>query len=489
LVGGDEVTGEDGVALLWITWIGLSLSIACLVLTAVVLATSPALKSKLHNLILLNLVVALGAAQLLFFFITEPKSTSSCTGVSGLLLYFLLAFFFWMNVEANNLYVTFVRHDVWDNSPGTIACKIRRYMLCAWGLPLFFVVGGAMTDMDGLITTADAMVGGAVVGSTISYCWVDKDGTAKWFFFVPMLVSLTFNCVITVIVFRQVQHQLAIRLQRGIHRLSTRASEAAQGIRIMIKVASVTGIGWLVAVLVLFGVGGTAMQYLFTVLNAFQGCLIFVVHVVQKEDGRAFFASLRKSLSSRGSSRKNKIVRMDRVTRETEAVSSTRKMLTTTQADGESHCDPRKSTPWSVTQRPRTTLPTPVSRTSQAGQARRGTVDPSKPRREGQRADVDVGSSTQPMADTKQGSAEFRVNVGAPKSQCNVHEACPSPESPPSPSTISTALSIGSGSEWGGSDVVEADLCASRSPEGRVDGGNSAVPPLPTRTTRTSSIV
>jgi hypothetical protein len=216
--------------------------------------------------------------------------------------------------------------------------------------------------MNGLISTADLMVGDVVVGSTIRYCWVDQNGTAKWFFLAPMLLSLTVNVAITMIVFQRVRRQLAVRLQRGDHKLSSRASEAFQGIKLMITVASVTGVGWLVAVLVLFGVGGVAMQYVFTVLNAFQGCVIFAVHIVQKEDGRAFFASVRRSLSfSSRTSHKNKTFRMDRSHRGSQTTSSLHKPIKPAKTDGISESGAPYRVPWLVTRSIPTSLATSSS--------------------------------------------------------------------------------------------------------------------------------
>jgi hypothetical protein len=53
------------------------------------------------------------------------------------------------------------------------------------------------------------------------------------------------------------------------------------------------------------------MQYTFTFVNAFQGCLIFACHILLKKEGRQFFWTIKRSISSLvfGSLQKNTITR------------------------------------------------------------------------------------------------------------------------------------------------------------------------------------
>jgi hypothetical protein len=298
LVSGDDVSEDDGVALLYITWVGLGLSLLCLVLTALVILSVPDMRSSLRYQILLNLVLALGASQMLFFFITEPTSVVTCKAVSATLMYTLLALFGWMSVEAFHLYRTFVNADVWDVGRQATTQKRRMYSALAWGLPVLCVAVCVIVDSDGMISTVDVRAGGVVIDSTIEYCWFDKDGLARWFFLVPMLLSVTINFFVSARVFVKVRAELNRRRKRGVKGLSERAGATVDNIKLMFMVGSATGVGWLLAILVLFQIGGTATQYLFTVANAFQGCLIFYFHVVSKEEGRLVFMTMKARLSS-----------------------------------------------------------------------------------------------------------------------------------------------------------------------------------------------
>lgn len=311
LVGGDEVSEEDALGLSVLTQVGLTASLLSLSLCIVVITLTPSLINTLRYRVLLQLILALAGAQFIFCFITVPTSTESCKTVSFMLLYFLAAFFCWMNVEAWQLFRTFVNADVW-NVEGSYAAthKLLQYSAFAWGLPILLVLC-AMWDSDGMITTADVRVNDVVVGSSISYCWFDIDSAVKWVVLIPMLCSLSFNCLISAIVWKRVRSQLHRKRDRENSGTQNRAADAVAGVKLMIIVASATGIGWALAVFVLLGIGGVAGQYIFTITNAFQGCLIFYCHIYLKEDGRRFFWTFRKlvSQSIMSSSKKNRVVR------------------------------------------------------------------------------------------------------------------------------------------------------------------------------------
>jgi hypothetical protein len=300
LVSDSDVSEKDGVALLYITWVSLGLSITCLLLTALVILVAYDLRSALQYRILLNLVSALGVSKLLFFFITAPNTVVTCKAVSGTLMYTLLAFFGWMSVEAFHLYKTFVHADVWIIGKQAMTDKFRLYSAFAWGVPGLCVAAALIADSDGMISIVDVRVGDQVIDSTIDYCWFDKHGKARWFFLVPMLLSVLINFAVSTRVFlqlRQLRSGLNKRRKQGRRgELSSRMASTIENVKAMFMVGSTTGAGWLLAILVLFQVGGVGMQYVFTVVNALQGCLILYCHVLLKQEGRSFWMEMKKRL-------------------------------------------------------------------------------------------------------------------------------------------------------------------------------------------------
>jgi hypothetical protein len=81
----------------------------------------------------------------------------------------------------------------------------------------------------------------------------------------------------------------------------------------------------LLAIFVLFQIGGPGMQYVFTIANAFQGCLIFYCHILLKEEGRLVLITMKRTLSSMasGSRTSSKKQTVTRGMRQTAAVPTT----------------------------------------------------------------------------------------------------------------------------------------------------------------------
>lgn len=287
VVGGEDVRREDAVILEGITNAGLGLSFICLVLTFVVVAGSRELREQLQSKLLLNLVVALATAHLLFFFISAPTSMSGCQVLSFSMMYFLLASFGWMSVQAHSLYTTFVLANVWDISRHHDRTQLARYSAFAWGGPIIVVFIGAFVDTNGSISTTQSTSGDSVV----QFCWFDRNSTIKWFFIIPMMASVLFN------VFAALRVIGAVLVQIRKHRVSDadfkqKLVQLVADTKVVFVIASVTGCGWVLALLVVFQVGGLAAQYAFTVATVFQGTMIFYFHVLQKKPGRVFLLSL-----------------------------------------------------------------------------------------------------------------------------------------------------------------------------------------------------
>eukprot|EP00038_Savillea_parva_P012055 m.201919 g.201919 ORF g.201919 m.201919 type:complete len:890 (+) comp21624_c0_seq1:280-2949(+) len=301
LVGGDTVTSNEALALEGVTWASCALSIVFLLATVVVVVQTPSMRSTLQYQVLLNVVAALGATQFLFFFITVPDDRDSCTAISAMLLYCLLALFAWMSIEAYDLYRTFVQQLVFDSAGYAAQVRLRYYMAAGWGLPLVFVAAAAGYDADGMTTTADVEVTGTgevVDTSTMSHCWFDRGSEVQWVAYGPMLASMAFNLILTARVLNTVRTQLhkRVSLREG-DTMTARLYTFGQTAKAILTISSVTGTAWALGVLVLFGVGGLGMQYAFTLLNTLQGCAIFIFHVLRKEAGREFFSSLGSTLS------------------------------------------------------------------------------------------------------------------------------------------------------------------------------------------------
>lgn len=291
VVGGEEVHGEDAAALEWITSVGLGVSLVCLMATMMTIAGSRELRMQLQNKLLFNLALALAVSHLLFFFIAVPTDVPTCRAVSLTTMYFLLASFGWMSIQAHSLYTTFVMADVWDLSKHQNAIKLAKYSGFAWGIPLLCVAAAATIDLNGTVAMSSLPSG----NEAIQFCFFDRTSMVKWFFIGPMLGAVSYNMFAAIRVIQAVYH----RLHRNVHTdrdFKSKLQQIATDMKVVLVIASVTGCGWGLAVLVVFQVGGTPMQYAFTVATVFQGTLIFNFHVLQKRPGRAFLVSVGRSL-------------------------------------------------------------------------------------------------------------------------------------------------------------------------------------------------
>lgn len=311
VVGGESTSSEDAAALEGITFVGLGLSLFCLLITIFTIAASEEMLLQLQNKLIIQLALSLSVSHLLFFFITSPTDPEQCRVLSLSLMYFLLVSFAWMSVQSHCLYTTFVMVNVWNVSRHGDLVKLVRYCVFAWGFPLALVLGGAFVDNPGTITT---VVSGST--ETVQYCWIDRDSTIKWFFLGPMLASVFYNTVAAIRVILAVFHQLKRQNRRDMDStFKDKLLQLVKDIKVVCVIASVTGAGWISAVLVVFQIGGIVAQYIFTILTAFQGILIFNFHVLQKQPGRASLQGMGRRVMmtlSKSSSGPRKVVRGNR---------------------------------------------------------------------------------------------------------------------------------------------------------------------------------
>lgn len=133
-----SVSSEDKLALKVITYVGVALSVPCLLVTFGIHLYLVLFKQKyrIARIVLMHLCANLCVALLIFVFGVEAtEHETQCTGVAVLLHYFLLTTFCWMLVEGWHLYRTFIRVFNVDN-----AAYHTIYALFAYLVPLFIVI-------------------------------------------------------------------------------------------------------------------------------------------------------------------------------------------------------------------------------------------------------------------------------------------------------------------------------------------------------------
>nr|XP_019566300.1 PREDICTED: adhesion G protein-coupled receptor E4-like isoform X2 [Rhinolophus sinicus] len=250
----------DG-ALAVITYVGLSLSLLCLLLAALTFLLCRPIQNigtSLH----LQLSICLFLADLVFltgFKQTEPKVL--CSVIAGVLHYLYLAAFTWMFFEGLHLFLT-VRNLRVANYTSTGKFKKRFMYPLGYGIPA-------------LIVAVSASVGHKNYG-THSHCWLKLDEGFLWSFMGPVAIIILINLIF--------YFQILWILRNKLSSLNKEVS-TIQDTRVMtfkaIAQLFILGCPWGLGYFMVDAVGETVrsiIAYLFTTINVLQGVFLFVVY-------------------------------------------------------------------------------------------------------------------------------------------------------------------------------------------------------------------
>ncbi|XP_020617762.1 adhesion G protein-coupled receptor L4-like [Orbicella faveolata] len=257
-----EITEADEKILTIFTYVGLSLSIAGLILTIIAYSRFTDAQQPLSQ-IRMSLAGSLGAAQVIFLGgINFTESTVACVTVAALMQYFLMAAFFWMLVEGIYLYLNVVKVYNINN-------KMTMYYVMSWGFP------AAVVAVSLSITAAKNGIQSFV---SDEYCWMSPDSEVIWIF-VAFLVMIE---VINLLLLSRVIWEMTTMKPKGEHRIQ----RIRLGIKACLMLIPLLGFTWLFGLLSPFH---KAFVYIFTILNSTQGFLIFLLHCMRNSQIRDRF--------------------------------------------------------------------------------------------------------------------------------------------------------------------------------------------------------
>ncbi|KAF7653145.1 hypothetical protein LDENG_00086790 [Lucifuga dentata] len=269
---------EDKFELQLITWVGLFLSLLCLLICILTFSMIRSLQSP-RTTIHLHFCISLFLANLIFFSgISYIENRIGCAVVAGLLHFFYLAAFCWMCLEGIQLFRMVVL--VFNTNFKTL------YMLAGgYGVPAVIVAISASVNAKGY--------------GTKRYCWLNLEDEFIWSFFGPVCVIITIN----ILFFLITMWKLALKFSS--------LSPDLNNLR-KIKVFTITAVAQLSVLgsMWIFGCfqfqqGTMIMSYLFTIFGSLQGGLLFVMHClypkkVREEYGKIlsrFYAPQKKRYS------------------------------------------------------------------------------------------------------------------------------------------------------------------------------------------------
>ncbi|XP_067877065.1 adhesion G protein-coupled receptor E3-like [Heterodontus francisci] len=235
-----------------ITYVGLSISLVCLLLAIVTFKTCHPLKDT-RLTIHIHLCISLFVADFVFLFgISQTGNRILCGIIAAVLHYSFLSVFVWMLLEGIQLYlmieIVFVSK-----------LPLERYIYwIGYGLPALIVAVSAAVYHNGY--------------GTPSSCWLT---TKKYFvlsFFVPAVIISIINlfslCKTLLMLKVQLSNIISDRRKLEKHRVFTLTA---------IGQFVILGCTWIFGVLYIQN-ATIPMMYLFTILNSFQGMFIFIMH-------------------------------------------------------------------------------------------------------------------------------------------------------------------------------------------------------------------
>ncbi|XDV16907.1 hypothetical protein PO909_016418, partial [Leuciscus waleckii] len=243
---------QDSSDLVWITRVGLVLSLLCLFLCILTFRFCRTIQGT-RNSIHLNLSVCLFIADLVFLCgISSTHNQVACAIVAALLHFFFLSAFCWMLLEGVQLYrmVVLVFH--------TTAKQLYMYAV-GYGVPLVIVIISAISYPRGY--------------GTDRHCWLSLDHYFILSFFAPVCIIVILNCFFFIITVWKLAKNFS-SLNPDLSKLKRIRSFTVTAVAQL----CVLGGTWVFGFFLFQENGTEVMLYLFTILNSLQGALIFIMH-------------------------------------------------------------------------------------------------------------------------------------------------------------------------------------------------------------------
>ncbi|XP_015239548.1 PREDICTED: adhesion G protein-coupled receptor L3-like isoform X3 [Cyprinodon variegatus] len=251
-----------------ITWVGILLSLVCLLISLFTFCFFRGLQSD-RNTIHKNLCISLFIAESLFLVgINRVDQPIACAVFAALLHFFFLAAFTWMFLEGVQLYIMLV--EVFESEHS----RRRYFYLVGYGVPALIVAVSAAVDYRSY--------------GTDTVCWLRLDTYFIWSFIGPATLIIMLNVIFLGIALYKMFHHTAI-LKPDSGCLDNIKSWVIGAIALL----CLLGLTWAFG-LMYVNESTVVMAYLFTIFNSLQGMFIFIFHcVLQKKVRKEYGKCLR----------------------------------------------------------------------------------------------------------------------------------------------------------------------------------------------------
>ncbi|XP_057202502.1 adhesion G protein-coupled receptor E2 isoform X2 [Triplophysa rosa] len=254
-----------------ITYVGLSLSLICLLICIATFYLVRSIQST-RNTIHLHLCITLFIAYFIFLVgITRTENKVGCAIVAGTLHYFFLAAFCWMCLEGVQLFRMVVL--VFNTTVRHI------YLIAAgYGVPAVIVAVSAIVNSKGYGTT--------------HHCWLNIEDGFIWSFYGPLCIIIVANVLFFLITIWKLAEKFS-SLNPDLNNLRKIRTFTITAIAQL----CVLGIMWVFGCFQ-FDQSTLAMSYIFTILGSLQGVLMFILHCWLSKQVREEYVTFLSSVSA-----------------------------------------------------------------------------------------------------------------------------------------------------------------------------------------------
>ncbi|KAM6150292.1 adhesion G protein-coupled receptor L3 isoform 4-T4 [Erethizon dorsatum] len=260
-----------------ITWVGILLSLVCLLICIFTFCFFRGLQSD-RNTIHKNLCISLFVAELLFLIgINRTDQPIACAVFAALLHFFFLAAFTWMFLEGVQLYIMLV--EVFESEHS----RRKYFYLVGYGIPALIVAVSAAVDYRSY--------------GTDKVCWLRLDTYFIWSFIGPATLIIMLNVIfLGIALYKMFHHTAILKPESGcldnINYEDNRPFIKSWVIG-AIALLCLLGLTWAFG-LMYINESTVIMAYLFTIFNSLQGMFIFIFHcVLQKKVRKEYGKCLR----------------------------------------------------------------------------------------------------------------------------------------------------------------------------------------------------
>ncbi|XP_047555818.1 adhesion G protein-coupled receptor E2-like [Lutra lutra] len=248
-----------------ITYLGLGLSLICLLLASLTFLLCKTIQNTSTSLHL-QLSICLLLAHLIFLMaIDRTEIKVLCAIIAGALHYLYLASFTWMLLEGLNLFLTARNLTVVNYS--SVSSIMKKFMFpVGYGVPAIIVAISAASRPH--------------LYGTPTRCWLHTDKGFIWTFLGPICTIFSINLAFFLMTFWIVKNKLS-SLNSDVSTLqNTRMLTFKATAQLLIL-----GCTWCLGILQV-GPAAHVMAYLFTIINSLQGVFIFLVYCILSQQVR-----------------------------------------------------------------------------------------------------------------------------------------------------------------------------------------------------------